>query len=277
MGVRVGAGYLEHGVGVPLGGGAGDATSDANGHFQIGGLTPGVYNVHFRDSPRGGRFTARAVEGVRVKAGEDSLADLVIFEGRRLHGTAIYRIDNTPIIGANVGCDWGGVNHHGAVTDDQGRFEFFVPPGRAKVYIPADEKTVIVPADRDAEPVCLEINPNAKRRPDPWANRTDSVECPARVRVRADSSGRQDEARTLSGRIFDPAGRPVAGLRVCYNAKTFVVAATDRLGVFRMKGLPKGPFQLSMDKGDYVSGWSTIPADAVEVDLTLQRHPDAPE
>ena len=124
-----------------LGGGGGDATSDAHGHFQIGGLAPGVYNLFFEASPRGRRFTARAVEGVRVKAGEDARADLVMIEGRRLHGTAIYLYDNTPMAGAHVHCYSSSYPRSGAAcqmtyTDDQGRFEFFVPPGPARVYIP---------------------------------------------------------------------------------------------------------------------------------------------
>ena len=118
-----------------------------------------------------------------------------------------------------------------------------------------------------------------------WGGGGEVAECPARVRVRLDkdSAGRQDESRTLSGRIFDPAGRPIAAIRVScivmtpVASKTIAVAATDRLGVLRMKGLPKGPFLLSMDKDDYGSGWSNIPADAAEVELTLQRHPNAPE
>ena len=143
-----------------LGGGGGHTTSDANGLFQIGGLEPGVYNLLFDASPRGRRFTARAVEGVRVKAGEDAHADLLMVEGRRLHGTAIYRIDNTPMIGTNVMCynsshPRSGAACQGTYTDDQGRFEFFVPPGPAMVYIPADKKIVSVPADREPEPISL--------------------------------------------------------------------------------------------------------------------------
>ena len=71
-----------------------------HGHFQVGGLAPGVYNLLVRGSPRGRRFTARAVEGVRVRAGEDARADLSMIEGGRLHGTAIYKYDNTPMAGA---------------------------------------------------------------------------------------------------------------------------------------------------------------------------------
>ena len=109
-----------------------------------------------------------------------------------------------------------------------------------------------------------------------WAKNVDVGECTARVRVHlgADSTRRDDDPRSLSGRIFDPAGRPVAGVRVYYNDTTLVVAATDRMGAFRMKGLPKGSLQLCMDKDDHATGLATIPADAAEVELTLPRHPN---
>ncbi len=188
-GVQVMAGTLEHGAGeVPLGGGGGEATSDAHGHFQIGGRAPGVYDLHLKTFPANRRLTARAVEGVRVKAGEDARAELVLIEGRRLHGTAIYLYDNTPMIGIPVQCHspphlrLGPVNQM-TYTDDQGRFEFFVPPGPATVLIPSDEKILIIPADHDPEPVRLENNPNAKPRPSPRPIKV--FECPVRVRVKA--------------------------------------------------------------------------------------------
>ena len=49
--------------------GAGYAISDAGGRFRIESLASGVYNVRLLRSPRGERFTAQAIEGVRVTAG----------------------------------------------------------------------------------------------------------------------------------------------------------------------------------------------------------------
>ncbi len=74
---------------------------------------------------------------------------------------------------------------------------------------------------------------------------------------------------------------PIPGFRVYCNAplpQKFVgFAVTDRLGLFRLKGLPKGQFRLSMDKDGYGSGSAMIPDEAWEVDLTLPGRPDAPE
>ena len=68
-GANVGAQRIEHTERI-LDGDWGTAISDAQGHFLVGGLAPGVYNLLFGSSPKGRRFTARAVEGVRVRAGE---------------------------------------------------------------------------------------------------------------------------------------------------------------------------------------------------------------
>src|SRR5262249_47747704 len=72
-GARIGAQRIEQTARI-LGFNFGDTLSDARGHFVVGGLAPGVYNLLF-GSPKGRRLTARAVEGVRVKAGEDARAD----------------------------------------------------------------------------------------------------------------------------------------------------------------------------------------------------------
>ena len=84
---RVAAKLIEHGAlrpvryGLPQGGERGEASTDALGRFVIHELGPGVFNVLLMDSGRGKKFTARAVEGVRVKAGDDARADLLVIEG----------------------------------------------------------------------------------------------------------------------------------------------------------------------------------------------------
>ncbi len=283
---RVAAQTIELGTKVPLGGGWGEATSDSDGHFQVGGLAPGVYNLLFASSPKGRRFTARAVEGVRVKAGEDSRADLVLIEGRRLCGTAIHINDNTPMAGAPVFCystarPRSGAACQGAYTDEQGRFEHFVPPGQALVYIAlpgllgkSHRKVLTIPTDRDPEPVRLERNSDPTAAGSRKAVRI--VECQAHVRVNAGDANvpSQDKARTLSGRVFDENGSALAGVRVYCNGKTFVASATDRLGVFRLKALPAGQFQLSLHKEGYGWSWARIAPDAWEVDVTLPRRSD---
>ena len=117
-----------------LGGNWGNAISDAQGRFEIGGLAPGVYNLLFRSAPKDRRFTARAVEGVRVKAGDDARADLLMIAGRRLHGTAVSARSGKTVAGTPIYCYSASHPRSGAAcqatyTDEQVRFEHFVPPG----------------------------------------------------------------------------------------------------------------------------------------------------
>jgi hypothetical protein len=279
-GAKVAAQVVEHGEQF-LGGGWGEATSDARGHFVVGGLAPSVYNLLFSESPKGKMFVARAVEGVRVKAGEDAQADLVLIMGRRLQGTAFDTVAKKPMAGVpifayNLSHPRSGAACQGTTTDNFGHFELSVPPGPVFVYIAqpgligsSHRKDLVVADDKDPAPIVLERRyaPEAgvKARP----TRVD--ECAVLVRVSADDEGQQKDVRTLTGRIVDPAGSPIASVRVYYNSMKFVEAATDRLGMFRLKGLPQGAFRIGIDKGGYGHGWAKISPDAHEVDITLLR------
>ncbi len=77
--------------------------------------------------------------------------------------------------------------------------------------------------------------------------------------------------------MFDQHGSPIAAVRVAYNREKVVSGATDRMGVFRLRGLPGGPFSLSVNKTGYTPGWATIGPNAHEVELTLESLPDAVE
>ncbi len=265
------------------GGGSGLAISDASGRFQIGGLAAGVYNLLLDGSPRGERFTARAIEGVRVRAGFDAAADLKLVAGRRIYGTAIDARTRKPLASASIGCysaarPGSGSAWHSTQADDQGHFELFVPDGPARVFIgmPGSvgylrEETLTVPADRDPEPIQVAID---DQRPAVLARHVRSVACDVRVRLRADAGeGRPAaEGRTLSGRVFDGDGSPFVGLRLyCIKDRNLVDCTTDRLGVFRFKDLPPGQLQLQLRKEDQGVGIAIIPPEAVEVDVRFPR------
>jgi hypothetical protein len=159
-------------------------------------------------------------------------------------------------------------------TDEHGRFEYFVPPGPAFVYINASDSgaTLNVPDDRDPDPVVLKLgyDPNAKQPPKPRP----PVECEVVVRVKSDADDRpaQKEDRTLTGRIFDKDGSPLVAVRVSHNNnRTPNNVATDRLGIFRMRGLPHGPLLLGVHWNDEQHGWARIPAEAVEIDVIFPQ------
>ena len=131
-------------------------------------------------------------------------------------------------------------------------------------------------ADRDPEPIhfqkAREVTADfLEKSPTP-------IEFEARIRVRTDASnGPPRKERDLTGRFFDQHGLPVTGARVSYNMEKLVSGATDRMGLFRLKGLPSGQFMLVVDKNGYIPGWATIPPEAQEVELTLPSRPDSPE
>ena len=277
VGARIVAQCLEFSDRI-LGGGSGRATTDAQGHFAVGGLAPGVYNLLFNSSPKGRKITARAVEGVRVKAGELARADLALIEGRRLHGTVVDASTGEPLAGVNILCynashPRSGAACQGNFTDERGIFEFFVPPGPAFVYINASGNglTLNVPADRDPDPVVLKQghDPNAKP-----ASPVIPFECEVRVRVKTNTGDHLEpiDDRSLSGRVFDKHGSPVVGVRLTYNEnKTTRIVATDRLGLFRLKGLPVGQLLLGVTVQNDQHGFGHVPAGAVEIDVIFPQ------
>ena len=84
-------------------GGWGETRADDQGRFAISGLEPGVYNLLFENAPGRPRATAKAVEGVRVRAGQSTAALMKVIEGRPLRGVVINRATKQPAAGVQVG------------------------------------------------------------------------------------------------------------------------------------------------------------------------------
>ena len=84
---------------------------------------------------------ARAIEGVRVRLGADTPADLAVIAGRPLRGTVVDRDTGRPVPGTLVGCygparPQSGADVQAHRADDPGRFTFHaVLPGEQHVYI----------------------------------------------------------------------------------------------------------------------------------------------
>jgi Carboxypeptidase regulatory-like domain len=84
------------------------------------------------------------------------------------------------------------------------------------------------------------------------------------------------EGRRLHGTVTDFAERkPMADISV--QMEKLVSGAPDRIGLFRLKGLPPGPFTLGVDKSGYTPGSATITPEAHEVELTLPSRPEGAE
>jgi hypothetical protein len=154
----------------------GDAISDTRGRFRIGGLRSGVYNLLLLDSPKGKRFTAKAIEGLRVKADIETQADISMSEGRWLRGAVADASTKAPLAGVMVGYYGAARPQSGAAiitsrTDEGGHFEFYLPPGSAYVYLadirytgPSSRQTLTVPVNKDPNPIRFEVTPTPEGR-----------------------------------------------------------------------------------------------------------------
>ena len=279
-GARIGANKIEfvHEQEV----GAGRTISDVDGHFRIGGLPAGVYNLCLESSPSANQITAQAIEGVRVKPGEDAPAKLTLAAGRRLQGTVVDATTGKPIKGVSVFSTSAALPSSGHMgrelhANDEGRFEFFVPPGPTYVHVQGSSPFQSGPhrgirtvsADRDPAPVLLKSGTG----PDvPAPKGIVSRDVQVRVRSALPNEAKRNGARTLMGRLFDQDGSPVPGVQVIWNegGKTMTIA-TDRLGVFRRNGSPSGKWFISMDKLGYQPSSAIVPIEALEVEMTMPR------
>jgi RNA polymerase sigma factor (sigma-70 family) len=193
-------------------GGWGDALTDEKGRFVIGSLEPGVYNLLFQRARGRTQATARAVEGLRVRAGADTSVDLTLIDGRPLRGLVIDQETEQPVAGASVGCYGPATPQSGAAvesrrTDDAGRFTFYLPPGEQHVYIMdgssfghLSRRTVVLPDQGDIEPVRLVRTNPATARPVRDAMRVPSrPDARAEVKQPVDSGNDEPDAVTTIG------------------------------------------------------------------------------
>jgi len=242
-------------------GGWGEAITDAQGKFVIVGLEPGVYDLMLMNVPGRAHATALAVEGVRVRAGVNSAANLTLFEGRPLPGVVIDQENNQPLAGIPVGCYGPArpqagfrVQAQRELTDEQGRFTFYVPPGEHYVHIMEavmsgrrGNRIVIVPERGEIEPVRLfRSNPAAANsstldmrkvaiepaelekvvavdQEQANAEQKETRKAVVRLRQEAVMKAKEDVkpsapvVRTVTGHLRDQQGRPIPGVTVQVN------------------------------------------------------------
>ena len=224
---RLGAQRLdrdERAVGV----GFGEAISDDRGRFAVRGLEAGVYNLHAWQVPGRERATARAVEGVRVRAGEDAAADLGVVEGRAVRGVVIDALTDRPAPDVLVNCQGPAAPRSGSSaenrrTDDRGRFTFYVPPGEQYVYLmePSmnrlNRATVAVPERGEPGPVRLVKNAGVP-------NRFGPVFAPA-VKAEVKKEGATGGAKPVA---VDAGAKPVAVTEVTKAAPKSTPAVVVR-------------------------------------------------
>lgn len=304
-GASVGAQLLEHRVRL-LGGAWGDGFTDAQGQLRIEGLEAGVYNLLLLSVPGRAQATARAVEGVRVRAGEDARADLNVFDGRPLRGVVIDAKTHHPAAGVPVGCYGPARPRSGAAvasrrTDDLGRFTFYLPPGEQYLYLMdgrsqsrLSRRYVTVPEKGVLDRVRLiqAIPKNAGPFPPGFAQaevkattkyerkKTEAVKAVPAAPRPAPPRPKVPQGRTLTGQVMDRQGLPVPGVQVQAIPvvpggvpQAFQVVVTDREGIFLLPGLPRSPVHLRYGRSDqYLT--KSIEADQDVVELEYEPPPD---
>ena len=271
--------------------------SDAEGRFHIAGLEPGVFNVVLLELPGRKHAAAAAVEGMRVKAGADATADLAVTEGRPLRGVVIDHGDgDKPLAGARVGCQGPAQPRSGSAlmvttTDDGGRFTFHVPPGEQFVFVIDDpahgrmgRRIAAVPEQGELPPVFLLIS--AGEASASTTATAEAVVASAPLLAPAIGAAKPAEKpRTVTGRVSDPTGRPLAGIRVAVDRGTrpkgadilsdaLEMAVTDRDGTFILDGLPRRPAWLTLGRPLDQVLKEKLTADRDELTLTYRPQLD---
>jgi hypothetical protein len=231
-------------------GGWGETVTDDHGRFAITGLEPGVYNLLLIRVPRRPEATSRAVEGLRVRVGADTPADLTVIQGRPVRGVVIDQQTDRPVVGIHVGCYGPARPHSGAgvesrKTDDQGRFTFHVPPGEQYVYLMdgtsssrLSRRNLVVPEQGEIEPVRLVWTSRttnammgmmkAEARPIEPAKAAvgnaakDELKAeayiragqPALAKIPEEAKPPPPKVRTVTGRVRDEQGRSLLGVHL---------------------------------------------------------------
>lgn len=274
----------------PLTDGWGQGETDNEGRFTVGGLEPGVYNLVLVDVQARLHSTAAAVDAIRVKTGVEAAADLAVVEGRTLRGVVVDRGNSDrPIDGAQIGCQGPAHPRTGTAlmvteTDARGRFTFHVPPGEHYLYLiddptggRMDRRLVTVPEQGELPPVYLLLASTGESA-QAQVPRGELVEY-ERVGVRqgvAAAAKADEKARTVTGRITDPKGQPVVGVRVSADTgkEPSDSAVTDRDGTFVIEGLPARQLWITMDRPLEQAVRQSVPADRNEVTATYRAQVD---
>lgn len=148
--------------------GWGVARTDADGRFVIGGLSEGEFRI-FVENSSFKRLTAAALT-LQLEPGRESKADFALIVGERISGTVVDAKANQPVPDCTV--HYSGPARPGpavlaATTDQDGHFEFYVPPGACRVYIgefraPVDGQSVELNVAADHEPDAVVLKAGAK-------------------------------------------------------------------------------------------------------------------
>src|SRR5262249_34493327 len=137
-----------------------------------GGRRPDQYNVLFLGNPDNAKLTAPAAEAVNVQVGQPAQVEFRAIEGRLLTGKVVEADTGKPLAKCHVGYYGPARPRSGAAcimvrTDEQGAFQFHIPPGVTYIYVaeggrrslPDSTRTIEVSQDTDPPPLLLKAAP----------------------------------------------------------------------------------------------------------------------
>ncbi len=209
------------GSGPQLGGSPGFRTA-LNGEFELDGIPPGEFRVIAQKS---GFVTSGSGAFVLGPGAVRHDVRLVLGRGGSVVGRVIDEAGQ-PMPGVRVSLAAGTEPLRWTLTDETGGFEFLAVQGRGSLV---------------AQP--LEGASNQR-----------DIDIAAGARLTADIVLETSRA-TLTGRVLDTLGDPVAGARVRIEAARFsTTALAARDGTFEFAGLPAPPYTLRAEHVDYAAG-----------------------
>ncbi len=221
-----------------------EATSDADGQFQIAGLTAGTYTVTATHPD-----WTEATEKVDLKEGAATV-DLKMTTGAAIGGTVI-GAGQRPVVGASVALSSGGSGmqpfddrNKSAITDASGRFRFErLNAGRYSLTASLRTQSsssveVVVQANDPGRDVTLSLGVGAN----------------------------------LKGMVTGLSEALRAGVNVSASGpdEFFTTTRTGADGAFEFSGVPAGPINLSARAGDFVSGSRSASAQVVVAEGQLE-------
>jgi protocatechuate 3,4-dioxygenase beta subunit len=165
------------------------ATTDAQGHYRLDGVPPGLQRVEA--SAPGGMVARKG--GVRLAAASPASADLQLQAGATISGTVIDALTRRPIAGARIAV--AEASGSGAGSSEPSEFTRSDAKGRfsAPGLLPADYEIRAVKAGYLAATL---------------------PRIPASVRPAASASIALVPAASIAGKVVDAQGKPVAGASV---------------------------------------------------------------
>ncbi len=193
-------------------------TTDDEGRFVVPEIVAGVASVELGDRDAASPWYIKVGRGVAIEPGKTTEVALPLSRGVAVRGLVSERGTGRPVPGASIGFSTRG---SGVVSDEQGRFRGFAPPGLARVAL-------LGSPDGYASP--MYALPDARIPEDATEHELPPIEL--------------SRARVVRGAVVDDQGRPAPGARVAAAWKVDEGARRQGTREVEIKADGKGEFRL---------------------------------